>query len=97
MSHIYRASEWETNNRWYVNDVEETGSLASQWWIPCRILDIPLKDYPLFLNNEFNAKGFCFKFNNDKSLLTFYFETQTEARKYKNYINKIAREKKFYV
>lgn len=98
MSHLYKASEWGKDNTWYVADVVEIGTTtASLWWTPARILNISLEDFAIMLRDVFNAKLIKFypASENQQHLLVFAFATQAEARKYKNYINKKARERNF--
>lgn len=96
MAHIYRTTEWQGNGgQWYVNDIEEIGGIGSYWWTPVRMLNISPCDYVKFLIDKFNVNKI--HYNRDKNVLVFSFKTQTEARKYKNYINKIARDKHYMV
>lgn len=96
MSHLYRAEEWELNGHWYCNDVKELNrakSIASFWWTPARILNIPLIDYIQLLIKDFNVSHISY--NEEKDVLVFWWNKQTDMRRYKNYINKIARNKNF--
>ena len=47
----------------------------------------------MMLKNDFNASDF--RYTKEKNVLIFSFATQADARKYKNFINKKAREKQF--
>jgi hypothetical protein len=94
MAHLYKAEEWESCGRWYVNDTNFTDSQAPFWWIPARILNITLPDYILLLKNIFRATDIQFIEN---KILVFSFDTIEDARKYKNYINKRARETNFII
>lgn len=94
MSHLYVTSEWQgASGCWYVNDVTDFTSVACKWWAPVRLLDMTPVEYVLMLKNNFKAKDF--KYTKEKNVLIFSFDTQADARKYKNFINKKAREKQF--
>ena len=94
MSHLYVASEWQgASGRWYVNDITNSTSVACKWWTPVRLLNMTPVEYVLMLKNNFKASNF--KYTKGKNVLIFSFETQADARKYKNFINKKAREKQF--
>lgn len=94
MAHLYKASEWEDLGRWYVNDVTDSG-VGGKWWTPMRLLGLSPQEYIYLLKDTFHASHFYYKaqFN----VLQFSFDTITDARKFKNYINKKAREKNFIV
>lgn len=96
MSHLYRTSEWEQNGHFYVNDIAELGtSCAGKWYVPARMLGMKLEDYILMLKNEFNAQRMKYFAEND--VFVFSFDTLKEARAYKNWINKQARDKNFII
>jgi hypothetical protein len=57
-------------------------------------LNITLPDYILLLKNIFRATDIQFIEN---KILVFSFDTIEDARKYKNYINKRARETNFII
>ena len=98
MAHLYRTEEYEDPlHRWVVGDCNECGrkDKPTGWYVAVRLLDISPSDYINLLVNDFNAFGF--KLYNDDKFLNFYFHTQAEARKYKNWINKKARDKNFII
>lgn len=98
MTHLYKATEWGKDNTWYVADVAEIGATtANLWWTPARILNISPAEFAALLKNTFNAKHIKYypPSKDYQHLLVFTFATQAEARKYKNYINKKARERNY--
>lgn len=97
MSHIYKASEWQNGDSgpWYVNDVSELSTTASKWYVPVRILGITPVEYVLLLRDKFNAKRI--RYHEPTDVLLFSFDTQADARVYKNWINKKARQSNFMV
>ena len=90
MSHIYEASEWKIGNRWYVNDVKELATSASKWWQPMQMLDMSIEQYTNLLIS-YNAKKITY--HKESDVLTFSFDTQSEARKFKNFLNREARKR----
>lgn len=93
MAHIYKMEEWESNGKWHCGDVSALAANSNMWWYVPQILDISYTDYILLLINKYNATNLhYFKENN---LLIFSFSSLADCRKFKNYVNKKAREKKF--
>ena len=90
MSHIYEASEWKIGDRWYVNDVKELATSASKWWQPMQMLDMSIEQYTNLLIS-YNAKKITY--HKESDVLTFSFDTQSEARKFKNFLNREARKR----
>ena len=90
MSHIYEASEWDIGNKWYVNDVKELATSASKWWQPMRMLGMSVEQY-INLLISYNAKNLTYYKESDA--LTFSFDTQSEARKFKNFLNREAKKR----
>lgn len=91
---LYKCEEWQGSSLdWYVNDVKNSNPIAHKWWIPLLILNISCEEYIKMLKTKFKAKDFNYK--KESNVLIFSFSSVTDARKYKNYINRIAREKQF--
>lgn len=96
MSHIYKASEWESpTGQWYCNDIEDLSNGSGYWWIPARILNISLDEYVKLLINTFQVSKISYSI--ESNVFIFSWSNQTFMRKYKNYINKIAKNKKAYI
>jgi len=95
MAHIYKASEWECNGKYVVSDVEELGRGSGVWWYVPNLLSLSPVDYVKLLINKFHAINISYLIESD--VLIFYFSTLEDARKYKNYVNKQARDKKFMI
>lgn len=94
MAHIYNAEIWESYGRYYVGDVSALSAGSNAWWHPVNIFNIKPTDFVLLLKNTYNATLVSYKC--ETNVLIFYFTSLEAARKYKNYINKIARTKKYY-
>lgn len=93
MAHIYKAEEWESAGFWHCGDVSRLSAGSNSWWYVPRMLKLSMEEYIYLLKDKFHATNFNYsaKYN----VLSFSFKTQAECRKFKNYINKIAREKNF--
>lgn len=96
MAHLYRTTEWEDAiGNWNCGDVSSLGTKSNTWWYPCNILNLTPVEFVKFLIQEFKAVNF--HYNTKADVLIYSFKTQSDCRKYKNFINKKAREKNFIV
>ena len=96
MAHLYRMTEWETaTGKWICNDVEELGTDAGKWYTPARLLKISYEDFILLLINDFKVDHI--KYLRESNVLVYWWNDITTCRKFKNYINAIARKKQFIV
>lgn len=93
--HILKLSEWNSGDCWYVSDVEELGKSSGTWWYISNLLELSPVNYVKTLIDKYHAVVTYYTV--EKDVLIFHFKTQTEARKFKNDINKIARDKKFII
>ena len=96
MAHLYEASIWQGgSNLWYVNDVKDLAGISGKWWVPCRIIGISPADYTRLLIEEFKVSKISF--NEEKNFLYFAWEKEADARRYKNWINQMARKANFRI
>lgn len=96
MAHLYKTTEWEDGDgTWNCGDVSHLSANSNTWWYPCNILDITPVEFVKLLMEKFNAINFHYSTKFD--VLMYSFKTQSDCRKYKNFINKKAREKNFIV
>lgn len=93
--HIYKTTEWKSNGYYYCGDISALGKDSNKWWYPCNILSISPVEYVNLLINKFHAVGL--HYSATKDVLIFKFTTLTDCRKYKNFINKVAKEKNFTI
>ena len=92
--HLYRVSEWQGGSGvWYCNDVEDLAGISSRWWTPARMLNMPLDEYVTMLIKEFKVDNISY--NPEANVLVFSWKSRESCRKYKNWINKKARECNF--
>ena len=90
---LYKAEEWQgADGKWHIGCISDLGKNSNCWYYPARILDISPCDFITLLIEEYDAE--CHWLGN---ILIYKWESQTKARKWKNFINKRAREVKFYI
>ena len=92
--HLYKCGEWESNGKIYVNDTSELAGLACEWWVPARIWGIAPAAYVELLVNKYKVDHISFN-----KILIFSWDSEhlALARKYKNELNKRAREINFTI
>ena len=95
MAHILKYETWESNGRWLCGDVSALAAGSNTWWYVPALLNISPVEYVYLLKDKFNATTIHYKTKYD--VLIFSFSTLADCRKFKNYINKIAREKNFVI
>ena len=95
MTHVLKVSEWESASGWLVADVTRPAASSSDWgWIP-KMLNLSITDYIHLLYSKFNVR--YIKYFPGCNMLHFAFASLNDARKFKNYVNKTAREKNFLI
>ena len=95
MKEIYKMTEWQdaVSGTWHCNDVSH-GSKYAVWWVVPRLLGITPAEYTKLLIETFHAEVLYFS---EKDVLLFKWRKQSDMRRFKNTINRIAREKNFYI
>lgn len=93
--HIYHEEIWQdpVTNYWFSNDLSEICSGAEKWEAAALVLNLSLVDYVKLLIEKFNT---IVEFNEEYGFLYYKWETKESATQWKNYINKIAKNKKIY-
>ena len=86
-------SEWETASGWHCGCVDDLAHGSNAWYLPARILDLTPAHYIQYVLKEFKPDNIYI--NKEKCLFFFSWKNQTDMRKFKNFINKKAREKNF--
>ena len=93
MSHLMKYSEWQgTSGKWYANDVSDLANGSGNWWNVPRMLNIELTDYVLLLKNHYNANIYY-----HNGIFLWNWDSYNECHKFVLFINKKAKEKKFFV
>lgn len=95
MSHILKYTEWESVTGWHCGDISDLAHGSNYWWIPARLLNISVTDYILLLKDKFKAKNFYY--SKDKNVLLWTWESYNDCHQFCLYINKIAKNKKFFI
>lgn len=95
MKQILKLTEWQDacTGNWHCNDVS-LGFTSAAWWNIPRMLGISPTEYAKMLTEEYNAEV-SYRPKND--VLLFHWRKQSDMRRFKNTINRIARERKFFV
>lgn len=93
---LYKATSWQGGSgRWYCNDVSDLAGVRGLWWIPPRILGISPAAYVEILIKDFNVT--TISYNEEKNFLYFCWDNSVDCNRYKNWINKMARQANFIV
>ena len=93
MAHIYKAEEWESNGKWMCGDVSALAANSNAWWYPAQIMGLTPVEYVKTLISKYHAIDLHYTAKHD--VLIFKFSTLADCRKFKNTINKLARERQF--
>ncbi len=94
-THIYKVEEWENGGQWYVGDVSNLAIGSNLWWYGPAAANLSPIEYVKLLITKFKVSHIQYKVKSD--VLIFSFDSLEDCRKYKNYINKQARQNKFYI
>lgn len=96
MATLYKLAEWQgSSGIWYC---EHTGTFpdgVQKWVIPARLMEMSVDNFLEWLIEKFQPD--YFNHNKDCSFCSWGWLDQQKMRKYKNTINKIAREKNFKI
>jgi hypothetical protein len=94
--HLYKASEWQDETKyWHCNDVEELGKGSGVWWHPARMLNMAPSAYVQWVIENYHPDKVTH--SDDCAFVGFAWKSQTQMRKFKNYLNAEARKRNFQV
>jgi len=91
---IYKETECLMGDYYYSFSTQNLGKKYQQWVVPCRILGVTPAEYARILKEDYNA---LIRYYPEKGLLSRCWESQSDMRRWKNYINKKARERNFHI
>ena len=91
---IYKETECLMGDYYYSFSTQNLGKKYQQWVVPCRILGVTPAEYVRILKEDYNA---LIRYNPEKEFLSRRWESQSDMRRWKNYINKKARERNFHI
>lgn len=93
---LYHCTEWQdATGQWLVNDTTSMTSIAASWWCPMRMLGLSVEEYFYLLTKTYHA--IVHSYHPETNVLIFSFSSQQEAKAFKNFLNKQAKEKNFLV
>lgn len=97
MAHLFKMTEWESGagDRWYCNDTSDLGNGSGLWYHPARMLNISPAEFVKMLVEKYQPDNISYNF--ETNVLVYSWSSQTAMRKFKNQINKIAREKNYQI
>lgn len=92
---ILKYTEWESVSGWHCNDVSDLAGLAGMWWVPARMLGMAPVDYIQWLVDKYSPDQISF---DGKTLLySWKPENYHKMHAFVLYINKYARDHKFFI
>lgn len=96
---LYQMKEWESGvSGFHCGCLDDLSHNSNAWYLPARVLGISPAAFIKLLITEYKPDHVYYKFNEDGSCFFGYsWDFQEHERKFKNYINKIAREKNFQI
>ena len=95
---IWQAKEWETPvSGWHCGCVDDLAHDSNAWYIPARILGISPAEFIKLLVTEYKPDHIHFLDENGNCFFSYSWDSQAAMRRFKNNLNKIAREKNFQI
>ena len=96
MAMLYRLEEWQgESGRWYCEHISSSPEGVQKWVLPARLLDMTVDKFLQWLMDTYKPDHF-FR-TEDCSFVGWSWSDQEQMRKYKNAMNKIARQKNFLI
>jgi hypothetical protein len=87
---LYRMTEWQSpTGQWHCNCVDNLAKDSGHWIHPARILGMSPANYVEWTITNYHP---IIWYNEDCSLVFFSWDKQSDMRKYKNYINVVAKK-----
>ena len=93
---LWRCSEWQgASGLWYCNCTDSLTTNAAKWYAPARVLGISPAEFIKLVIGKFGADKVAYSL--DTGFFHYAWTSQDKMRIYKNYINRVAREKNFQI
>jgi len=93
--HIYKAEEWQSpTGKWLCGDVSALTADSNDWTYPMQIFNLKPVEYVKLLIYGYKAEV---HYSKSANMLHFYFSSLADCRRFKNDVNKKARERKFII
>ena len=93
--HILKYTDWQGPLGWFAGDVSDLANGSNYWWHSARMLKMSPADYVAFLLREF--KPDYINYLKSSNVLMFYWKNYGDCKKFCSFINKEAKDRKFYV
>lgn len=96
---LYQMKEWQTvTGKWHAGFIDTFAGDAAAWYQPARILNISPADYLSLVINEYKPDHiWVLGKDGDNPSFIFSWDSQSAMRRYKNFINRKAREINYQV
>lgn len=92
---LLKYTEWQSGSGYfYCGDTSDLSGIAGKWWIPCRLLNKTPVEYVKWLIDNFHPDTINF---NTTLIYCWKPEHYQLAHSFVLYINKIARQKNFFI
>ena len=93
---LYKMTEWQdVIGYWHCNDVSNLAKGSGYWWHAPRMLGMRPVDYVEMVIKEFKPDKVHYTV--EGNVFNCYWKNQADMRKFKNWINKKAREKNYHI
>ena len=93
---LYRLEEWKgASGIWYCEHTSSNPKNIDKWVLPSRLLGMSADEFLKWLFEKYQPDHIFH--NEDCSFVGWGWTSQAKMRLYKNYINKVAREKNFLI
>lgn len=94
---LFHLDEWQSTGTkiWYCEHTSSHPKNVDKWVLPARLLGISADEFLKWLINNYQPDHIFH--NEDCSFVGWGWSSQAKMRLYKNYINKVAREKNFLI
>ena len=93
---LYKLTEWQdVCGKWHCGCVDDLANGSNMWYLPARILNISPAQYISWVIDNYAPDDIYA--SKEKCLVFISWTDQNKMRKFKNYINKKAREINFQI
>lgn len=93
---LYQLKEYQRASGKYGLICENVlGQQGNHWHLPARVLGLTPEKFIILITTRYNAT--IDSFNKDKLFITYSWKTLEDARKFKNLVNRVAKQKDFKV
>ena len=92
---LYVLKEWQSNGHWMCEHTDSFPKNVQKWVIPARLLGVTADEFIKILIRDFEPDEIFH--NEDCSFVGWWWKDQNKMRKYKNFMNKLAREQNFQI